>query len=395
MPAWEDAALLAFREEVRRFCESALSPITRRKVEEGLHLGKEDFLEWERALAARGWLVGHWPKEHGGAGWTPLQRYIFLEETTRLGAPRITPFGVTYVGPVIYTYGNDAQRARFLPGIRESRSWWCQGYSEPGAGSDLAALTTRAVRDGDHYRVTGQKTWTSTAQWADWMFCLVRTSKEEKPQDGISFLLIDMRSPGVTVRPIVTLDGCHDVNDVFLDEVRVHLENRVGEEGRGWTYAKFLLGNERMGTIGAIGRARAMMAQLLRLAVEVREAGRPIAEHPGFAVRYAELEIALQVLEAMCVRQLQATIAGAAPGVEANIMKLRSTQLTQAIAQGFTDLLRRRGLPYAPATVLALAGDAPGTSGLLRQHLIGRASTIFGGSAEIQRNVIAKTALGL
>jgi alkylation response protein AidB-like acyl-CoA dehydrogenase len=396
MSAWENDEIRHFRSEVRDTCERILPPDIRTKVEAGLHLGKSDHVRWEKLLAAQGWLVGHWPKEYGGLGWTPLQRYVFLEETSRLGAPKTTPFGVNYVGPVIYKYGNEEQKQRFLPAIRNVDCWWAQGYSEPGAGSDLAALTTRAVKDGDTYRVSGQKTWTTAAHWADMMFCLVRTASSGKPQEGISFLLIDMKSPGITVRPIITLDLCHDLNEVFLDDVVVPAANLVGTEGEGWSYGKFLLSNERMTTIGAVGYAKGMMGRLCDLASRVREAGRPIAERPNFLRRRAELEISLTVLEAMCVSQAEAAATGATPGVEASILKLRSTQLTQAIAQATVDILMRVGLPYDPAILTGdAAGDDINSTGLVRRHLIGRASTIFGGAAEVQKNIIAKAALRL
>lgn len=395
-PAWESDELRAFRAEVRSGVARLLPDDVRNKVELGMHLGKDDYGRWERIMAQQGWLVGHWPEEYGGQGWSPLQRYIFLEETSKAGAPKITPFGVNYVGPVIYTYGTEEQKERFLPAIREVETFWCQGYSEPGAGSDLAGgLATSATRQGDDYFVTGQKTWTTAAHWADMMFALVRTSREDKPQKGISFLLIDMTAPGVTVNPIITMDGCHDLNDVFFDEVPVPVVNRIGEEGKGWGYGKFLLGNERMTTIGAIGRAKGMLERLKALALRVREGGRPVAETPAFRRKLAELEISLSVIEAMCVKQLEASVAGAQPGVEASIMKLRSTQLTQAIAQGFADIQMRRGLPYDPKLVARQETDDPDSMGLLRMHLIGRASTIFGGAAEVQRDIIAKTALAL
>jgi alkylation response protein AidB-like acyl-CoA dehydrogenase len=395
-PAWETADLRAFRAEVRSGTARLLPSDIRAKVELGLHLEKDDYERWERIMAAQGWLVGHWPVEYGGQGWSPLHRYIFLEETSRAGAPKTTPFGVNYVGPVIYTYGTEEQKERFLPAIRNVDTFWCQGYSEPGAGSDLAGgLATRAERTGDVYRVTGQKTWTTAAHWADMMFALVRTSREDKPQKGISFLLIDMTAPGVTVRPIITMDGCHDLNDVFLDEVPVPVANRVGEEGKGWGYGKFLLSNERMATIGAIGRAKGMLARLNELALRVREGGQPVAETQAFRRKLAELEISLAVIEAMCVKLLKVSVAGAQPGVEASIIKLRSTQLTQAIAQGFADIQMRRGLPYDARLLASHEIEDPDSIGLLRMHLIGRASTIFGGAAEVQRNIIAQTALAL
>jgi alkylation response protein AidB-like acyl-CoA dehydrogenase len=396
MAAWENDELRRFRADVRDFCARELPDEIRRKVEFGLHLEKSDYVRWEKKLAERGWLVGQWPVEHGGSGWSALERYIFLEETSRAGAPKMTPFGVNYVGPVIYTYGTQEQKERFLPGIRDVSTWWAQGYSEPGAGSDLAALSTWAERDGDHYRVTGQKTWTTAAHWADMMFALVRTSKEDRPQKGISFLLIDIKSPGVTIRPIVTMDRLHDLNEVFLDDVRVPVANRVGEEGKGWNYGKFLLANERMNTIGAIGRAKGMLARLDDLACQVMEGGKPLASRSAFLAKRGELHLSLQVLEALCIHQLEASIAGATPGVEANILKFRSTQLTQSIAQACVDLLRRRGLPYDPAFLGGEGSDAQVfETGMIRQHITGRASTIFGGAAEVQKNIIAKAALDL
>ena len=237
----------AFRDEVRGFFRTALPEPIRRKLVDGHHPSKEDIVTWQRILNARGWAVPHWPVEYGGTGWSPVQQYIFLDEMQQAPAPQPLPFGVNMVGPVIFTFGTDAQKSRFLPRIANLDDWWCQGFSEPGAGSDLASLKTTAKRDGDHYVVNGQKTWTTLAQHADWIFCLVRTDPAAKKQEGISFLLIDMKTPGVTVRPIQTIDGGHEVNEVFFDDVRVPVENLVGEENKGWDYAKFLLGNERIG----------------------------------------------------------------------------------------------------------------------------------------------------
>ena len=392
MAHWETEALRAFRQEVRSFCAAELPVALRRKVETGVLLEKEDIVSWERKLNERGWLIGHWPIEEGGLGWSALQRYVFLDETSSAGAPRIAPFGVNYVGPVLYTFGSPLQRRSFLPGIAASTTWWCQGYSEPGAGSDLAALRTRAVRDGDHYRVTGQKVWTTLAHWADMMFCLVRTASDGRPQEGISFLLIDMRSPGLTVRPIITLDGCHETNEVFLDDVKVPAGNLVGAEGRGWSYAKFLLSNERTSISHFVGRIRMMLARLRTLADETYDAGMPRAQDPAFQRRFAELDIEAQVLQALCGR----LIAQADDGP--SILKLRCTELSQAISQCQVDLLRSGGLGYS-VDRLRFDGATPPPedvweSGSIRCHLIGRASTIYGGSSEIQRNLIAK-GLGL
>ena len=237
----------AFADEVRAFAQKNLSPATREKTFFGKHYDRDDHMAWQQALGRQGWLAYTWPKKYGGPGWDVTQRFLFENVLAEEGAPRIIPFGPKMVGPVIYTFGSDAQKERFLPGIRQSTVAWCQGYSEPGAGSDLANLRTKAVRDGEHYIVNGQKTWTSFAHWADWIFCLVRTNPDAKAQEGISFLLIDMKTPGVTVRPIIMLDGAHHVNDVFLDNVKVPVEDRIGKEGEGWTCAKSLLANERLG----------------------------------------------------------------------------------------------------------------------------------------------------
>jgi alkylation response protein AidB-like acyl-CoA dehydrogenase len=382
----------AFRAEVCAFCANELPPGLTRKVFRNLVLEKEDYLEYLHLLARKGWSVGHWPREHGGCDWTPLMRFVFDEETSRAGAPWLIPFGVNYVGPVIYTYGSDTQKRRFLPPIRESTEWWAQGYSEPGAGSDLAALRTRAVRDGDHYVVTGQKIWTTYVQWADWMFCLVRTSHDERPQSGISFLLVDMKSPGITVRPIPTMDGYRHVNEVFLDDVRVPAANLVGEEGKGWAYAKFLLANERV-LVSEVGRSTRQLHRLRALAARVL---------PGdalFARRIAELDLRLFVLQSTCYRAVAQTMQGADAGAASSIMKLRGSELQQDIAEAMLDACGLAGIVFDPRTVAEVdipspAGDED-APGIVRDHLHGRAATIYGGSNEIQRNIIAKAALGL
>ncbi len=399
MGHWEDAHLRAFRAEVRAFCDNAVPASVRRKVETHALLEKQDIVDWQNRLQERGWLLGHWPKRYGGADWSLLQRYVFLDETANAGAPRIAPFGVNYCGPVLYTFGTKEQCDRYLPGIADSTTWWCQGYSEPGAGSDLAALSTRAVRDGDSYRVTGQKVWTTFAHWADMMFCLVRTSTHDKPQEGISFLLIDMKSPGVTVRPIITMDLCHETNEVFLDDVVVPAENLIGIEGKGWTYAKFLLDNERISVSYFVGRVKLMLDRLRRLAETTYEAGRPCAADPEFKRSYADLGVSVRVLESLCARQLAFTGQDeSVRSVGASILKLRCTELSQKIAQAQVDLMARQGLPYRPE-LLTFDGEsephaALWEAGIVRGHLIGRASTIYGGSSEIQKNVVAK-ALGL
>lgn len=399
MQHWENPEIRAFRAEVRAFCDSKLPCDIRRKVEQGTALEKEDQVRWQKILHERGWFLGHWPREHGGQGWTVHQRFAFLDEATAAGAPRLSPFGLSYVGPILYTFGTKAQCDRYLPGIRTSDVWWCQGYSEPNAGSDLAALRTRAVREGDYYRVTGQKIWTTTAHWADMMFCLVRTSVHEKPQQGISFLLIDMKSPGVSVRPIMTMDMVHETNEVFLDDVMVPVENLIGEEGKGWTYAKFLLDNERISMIYVVGRVKLMLKQLRELAGRIFEGGLPVVQRQSFWRDYAGLEIDVRTLEALVARQLvDQGLDDVQRSVGASILKLRCTEVMQAISQAQVDLMARLGLPYDTSRLHSDGMDAPDEmllmTGLMRNHLAGRAATIYGGSSEIQKNIVAK-AIGL
>jgi alkylation response protein AidB-like acyl-CoA dehydrogenase len=384
----------AFRAQVRAWCEQHLPQHVRRKVDANLFLTKDDYLAFLHALIPQGWVAGHWPREQGGCGWTPLQRFIFEEETAACGAPWLIPFGISYVGPVIYTFGSAWQKERFLPPILASTEWWAQGYSEPGAGSDLAALRTRAVREGDEYVVTGQKTWTSYVQWADWIFCLVRTSEESRKQDGISFLLIDMKSPGIEVRPIRTMDGCHHVNEVFFDQVRVPVRNLVGEEGRGWTCAKFLLSNERV-IAAETGRSMRQLGHLRDLlAADPARAARE-----GFEQRFADLALRLHVLRAYCLQAARRMDPGSPPGAEASVMKIRGSELQQAIAEAIIEWLGPVAAVYDPRDVHgeeATSSVGPALApGLVREYLHGRATTIYGGSNEIQRNVIAKMELGL
>ena len=386
-----------FRAEVRRFTHQLPAGL-RHKVMNNLKLEKEDYVCYLKLLDAHGWAAGHWPREYGGCDWTPLQRFIFEEETSEAGAPWLIPFGVNYVGPILYTFGSPAQKERFLPRIRSSDDWWAQGYSEPGAGSDLAGLSTRAVRDGDHYVVTGQKIWTTYVQWADWMFCLVRTSQEDRPQKGISFLLIDMKSPGITIRPIITMDMLHDVNEVFFDAVRVPAENLVGEEGGGWTYAKVLLSNERV-LVAEVGRSTRQLRRLETLAAQALRGGKPLGDYPPFGRRMAELKLRHFVLQSTCYQAVASAMAGSEPGAEASLMKIRGSELQQDIAEAMVDALGLAGIVYNPRDLEAM-GTAPGEGpieapGILKDHLHGRAATVYGGSNEIQRNIIARLALGL
>ena len=391
------AELRDFQREVRAVIEERLPADIRTKVERFLTLGKDDYLRWQDILAERGWLVYSWPVEHGGTGWSPVQGYIFEEEMGRARAPRIIPFGPKMVGPVIYTFGSEAQKAQHLPPIARNETWWCQGYSEPDAGSDLASLRTRAVRDGDHYVVNGTKTWTTAAHWADMMFCLVRTDTEVKPQEGISFLLLDMRDPGVEVRPIVTLDGGREINTVYLTDVRVPVENLVGEENKGWTYAKFLLGHERFG-IARLSESKARLAYLKDIARRHRVGGALLADDADFMHSVAETEIELTALEFTELRALMDAERGKAPGVEANMLKIRGTEVQQKISEMLMKAMGWYALPFVPEAMEYGWNEAPigpeYAAGLAPTYFNMRKTSIYGGTNEIQRNIIAKMVLG-
>jgi len=378
---------LAFREEVRAYLGANLPENIARKSEAGQRLDKTDFQRWEKILARRNWLTVGWPAEHGGPGFTPTQRYLFEQEYSALPAPRLKQFGIGMVGPVIYTFGDDAQKRRFLPGIRNSRDWWCQGFSEPGAGSDLASLRTTARREGNTYVVSGQKVWTTYAQWADWMFCLARTDPEAKKQEGITFLLIDMKSPGITVRQIPMMDGDKELNEIFLDEVRVPIENRVGLENKGWTYAKFLLSHERLNMSNA-ARSRRHLGRLRAHAMP----GLPPAERDRIAIRLATIDVELSALELMELRILSALNAGREIGADAAMLKLRGTEISQALS--------RLALEMAGAGGLALdqcwLNGGEGIAGAeLAEYLNLRKLSIWGGSNEIQRTILARSLLDL
>ena len=391
---------LAFRDEVRAFLKENLPEEIRARLIDGEKVRKEDLVFWSRILNQKGWAVPHWPVEHGGTGWDPMKQYIFLEETQKWPAPQPLPFGVNMVGPVIATFGNAAQKAHYLPRIANLDDWWCQGFSEPGAGSDLASLKTRAVRDGDHYVVNGQKTWTTLGQFADWIFCLVRTDPEAKKQSGISFLLIDMKTPGVEVRPIQTIDGGHEVNEVFLTDVRVPVENLVGEENKGWDYAKFLLGNERT-NIARVGMSKQRIARIRELAALELSGGRPLLEDPRFMERLTAVEIELKALE---LTQLRVVAADAKrgntgkPDPASSILKIKGSEIQQATTALLMEVMGPHALPYhedeidgsneLPIEPDYAASAAPG-------YFNFRKVSIYGGSNEIQKNIIAKAVLGL
>ncbi|MDN7673795.1 acyl-CoA dehydrogenase family protein [Burkholderia oklahomensis] len=393
----------AFRAQVQRFLADRLPPRISRKVKGGLRLTRDDMREWHAILDEQGWLASHWPREWGGPGWSVAQKFLFDNECALAGAPRIVPFGVNMLGPVLIKYGSEAQKRRWLPRILDGTDWWCQGYSEPGAGSDLASVKTSAVRgadaQGDHYVVNGQKTWTTLGHYANMIFCLVRTATDVRKQEGISFLLVDMNSPGVEVRPIVTLDGEHEVNEVFFTDVRVPVENRVGEENRGWTYAKYLLTYERT-NIAGVGFSVAALEKLRAVAAKVRKNGRPLADDPLFAARLARVEIELDNMKTTNLRVLAAVAGGGAPGAESSMLKIRGTQIRQEISS----LMRRAMGPYAqPFADEALdAGDdgeplggLPEAASAATQYFNNRKLSIFGGSNEIQKNIISKMILGL
>ncbi|WP_170581883.1 acyl-CoA dehydrogenase family protein [Ruegeria arenilitoris] len=385
----------AFRDEVRAFLAEKLPKEISDKIRAGRNIGKEGYEWWHATLNERGWLNFNWPKEFGGAEWNAVQRHIFEEECAAAYAPRIVPFGLSMLGPVLQKFGSKEQQEYFLPRILNGEHWWCQGYSEPGAGSDLASLKTRAVRDGDHYVVNGQKTWTTLAQYANWIFCLVRTDPEAKAQEGISFLLIDMNTAGIEVRPIVLLDGTPEVNEVFFDDVRVPVENLVGEENKGWTYAKYLLTHERT-NIAGVGFSQAGLDMVKRIARIETANGRPLIENPHFAARLARVEIDLMAMATTNMRIISKAAAGQAPGVESSMLKVKGTIIRQEI----NDLARRAVGPYAmPFASEAVAGDndpigpdyaAP----VAAQYFNNRKLSIFGGSNEIQRGIIAKVKMG-
>jgi alkylation response protein AidB-like acyl-CoA dehydrogenase len=384
----------AFRKEVRDFIAENLPPSLKGKRRSEMS-EKEEFLAWHKILYKRGWVAPHWPKEYGGTGWNVTQRYIFNEECARAETPIILPFGVAMVAPVIFTYGNDEQKKKYLPRILSGEDWWCQGYSEPGAGSDLASLKTRAVREGDHYIVNGQKTWTTLAQYADWIFCLVRTQSEVKSQEGITFLLIDMKTPGITVKPIIVLDGAHEVNEVFFDNVKVPVENRVGEENKGWTYAKFLLVNERSGIAG-VARSKKAISRLKEIAGAETVDGAPLMNTDEFARKVAELEIDLTALEFTELRTLAEEAKGHMAGPESSILKIKGTEIQQRITELTVEAIGYYAYPDANGfgdNEYPVGPDyAVGQSG---HYFNMRKASIYGGSNEIQRNIIAKAVLGL
>src|SRR4249920_2044067 len=390
----------AFRAEVRAFIEGALPASIREKMIEGRGLSKQEMIDWQRILNAQGWAVPHWPKEWGGTEWGPVKTYLFREEIQQTPAPEPLPFGVNMLGPVLIAFGSEKQKKHFLPRIANLDDWWCQGFSEPGAGSDLASLKTSAKRANGHYVVNGQKIWTTSAQHADWIFCLVRTDAGAKKQEGISFLLMDMKTPGITVRPIQTIDGSHEVNEVFFDDVKVPVENRIYEENKGWDCAKFLLGNERSG-IARVGASKAQVRRLREIASMERIGDKPLIEDERFAMKIAAIEVELKALEMTQLRVVAAERnrgRSNKPDPASSILKIKGSEIQQNISELLMEAIGPYALPdqfrhddrwneppigpdYAPP--------------LAPQYFNWRKISIYGGSNEIQKNIIAKAILGL
>jgi len=386
-----------FRLEVRDFFQNELPEQVKLAIDNGLRLSKEEQILYQQALATKGWAGTNWPVEHGGTGWSATQKYIFYNESAKAKAPRIVPFGLSMVAPVIYSFGNKEQQERFLPDILSSKVWWCQGYSEPNAGSDLAGIKTKAVRDGEDYIVNGVKTWTTLGHYADWIFCLVRTQDTGKKQEGISFLLIDMHTPGVTVKPIITLDGRREVNEVFFEDVRVPAHNLIGEEGKGWTYAKVLLTHERT-NIAGVASSKQRLSSIYEMLETPPDGMADLRKNNVFMARVLATEVELKALEYTELRVLSSVSTGKAPGPESSILKIKGTEVQQALDELYVEMAGIYALPFLPqqyddATVEQIgpffaANTAP-------HYYNNRKVTIYGGTNEIQKNIIAKHVLGL
>ena len=387
---------LAFRDEVRDFLATELPDDIRQRWVDGslIFPDRDDAVRWQKILHKKGWIAPNWPEEHGGPGWTVSQKFIFETESAEAGAPPVIPLGLRMVGPVIMRYGTDEQKAHFLPRILATDDYWCQGYSEPGSGSDLASLKTRAVPDGDDYVINGSKIWTTHAHFADWMFALVRTSTEGKPQQGITFLLIPMDTPGIEIRPLITLGGHHEVNQVFFTDVRVPQANRVGEENDGWTVAKYLLEFERGGNFYT-GRINVNLARLRKLAK-----ANGCEDDPAFRKRLAELEVEANAVSVSELRMLSSLTTGQNPGASASIIKLRGSEATQKATEMIMDAAGVYALPFEQLEQAVDGTNEPGVATPDEASAAGRyygfrAATIFGGSSEVQRNILAKVSLGL
>jgi alkylation response protein AidB-like acyl-CoA dehydrogenase len=384
---------IAFRDEVRDWLANDYPKHVKEKTDSGITINKQDLVDFHKALSNKGWMGYNWPTEYGGTGWSASKLYIFNKELGLAGCPPILPFGVGMVGPVIYTFGNDEQKETFLPDILNFNTWWCQGYSEPGSGSDLASLKTKAVKrndlDEEYYVVNGAKTWTTLAQNADWIFCLVRTDSSGIKQEGISFLLIDMKSPGIEVKPIITIDGDHEVNTVFFSDVKVPAKNLIGEEGKGWTYAKFLLAHERFG-IAAVGSSMRELDRLKKIVNEI--------DNDDLRKKVGELEVSLSALEITELRLLSELENGGHPGAESSILKIKGTEMQQKISELFVEASGEYALMY-PGPHGYGSNDKPAgpdyAANGLSAFLNLRKTSIYGGSNEIQKNILSKFVLGV
>lgn len=389
---------LAFQTQVREFLKKKLPADVKERYQRGVHFTKEGQERWQKILNEQGWMAPNWPAEYGGTGWTATQKYIFAQEMGRASAPPPMPFGISMVGPVIYTFGNQEQKDVYLPRILKSDDWWCQGYSEPGSGSDLASLKTKADRDGDDYIVNGQKTWTSHAQHANMIFCLVRTDQKAKAQEGISFLLIDMNTPGITCRPIIGLDKEHTLNEVFFDDVRVPVANRIGDENKGWTYAKFLLGNERT-SIARIAQSKLRVKHLHEIAANEKVDGHLLNEDRDFMRKLTQIEVDLMALEYTELRMLSKIEKGETLTAEPSMLKIKGSEIQQRLTELLVESIGMYGAAYDSLSVREGRNDlnfAPDYAhGPMAEHLYLRAATVYGGSNEIQRNIISKMVLGL
>lgn len=391
---------IQFRGQVRDFLQKKLPKDISEKVAEGKRIDKDDIVRWQKILFENGWGAPAWPKEYGGTGWSTVYQYIFEEECAQACTPIQLPFGLKMVAPVIMAFGNQEQKAKFLPRIISGEDWWCQGYSEPGSGSDLASLKTKAERQGDHYIVNGQKTWTTLAQYADWIFCLVKTNTDVRNQEGISFLLIDMKSPGINVRPIIMIDQEHEINEVWFENVKVPVENLVGEENKGWTYAKYLLGHERT-NIAQIGKSKRELNKLIRIAKQQKSNGKSLLEDVRFRDRIANVYLELQALEITNLRVISSQ-SKKAPGPEASLLKIKGSEIQQLITELQMQALGSYALPHIPEALDSswrpeegfayVPSYAPPLSGNYFNY---RKTTIYGGSNEIQRNIISQMILGL
>jgi hypothetical protein len=393
----------AFRAEVRAFFEDELPADIRAKTRLGKRLRKDDMTRWQEILHRRGWGAVMWPRRFGGTDWGVVQQHIFEEERADIGAPPQNAFSLKMLAPVLMTFANAAQQEYFLPRIIRGEDWWCQGYSEPGSGSDLASLRTSAVRTGDHYLVNGQKTWNTYGQYADWIFCLVRTATEGRPQQGISFLLIDMKTPGITLRPIITIDGEHEINEIWFQNVEVPVHNLVGEENKGWTYAKFLLTHERTNNAG-IGACKRALKKLKEIAADQVANGRPLIEDSRFRDRIAQVELELMALEITNLRVLSATATeNRALGPEVSVLKIKGSEIIQQLAELSMHALGHDALPYLRealelnwiAEPLLAEHYRPYAPPLSGQYFNQRKTTIYAGSTEIQKNIISQMILGL